>query len=95
MIFGWMRRQREEHLRRQNLTIDVGTLVNSAASRPKRLVLVDLGHGPEVWADYGQTTRFRKQGRIVLDAKLVLNPGEPAALASRLRLPLDRQVVRF
>ena len=95
MIFRWMRRQREEQLQHEGQTVEVRFLTDGAASRPDRLVLVNLGYGPELWAHYGQKTRFLKQGRILVDGKLVLDPGAPEALAARLRLPLERRVVRF
>ena len=95
MIFGWMRKRREEQLRLQGLTVEARALTEGASPRPNRLIQTDMGYGRELWADYGQTTRFRKQGRMVVSGKLVLDPGDPKALAAKLRLPLERKVVRF
>ena len=95
MIFEWFRRRRRRQLAELDQIVAGAALLDGTAPRPRRLFRIDFGYGPEVWAHYGDDIRFQKRGRLIRDASLVLEPGDPAVLAAALQVPLEWTMVKF
>jgi hypothetical protein len=95
MVFKWLKRRRINELAAAGAVVTASALERGEAPRPTRLVRTQLGYGYEIWADYGEVTRFRQTPRMIENGKLVTDVDDAAALASTLRVPLVVAGVRF
>lgn len=95
MIFNWLKKQRIKELAAAGAVVTATALVRGDVPRPRRLVRTQLGYGVEIWADYGEVTRFARKPPMVRDGKLVTGVDDAAALAATLQVPLARAGVRF
>jgi hypothetical protein len=95
MLFKWLKRRRIQGLAAAGVVVTATALVRGEVPRPKRLIRTQLGYGVEIWADYGEVTRFRQTPRMVQDGKLVTDVDDAAALAATLQVPLVAAGVRF
>ena len=76
-------------------TISVDAL-RACAKRPVRLVRINLGFGPEVWAQFDEQFRANKKDRTVVNGLLVDLAGEEAqVIAAELGVPFDHLSIRF
>ncbi|HEX3351126.1 MAG TPA: hypothetical protein VHS58_23770 [Acetobacteraceae bacterium] len=95
MIFSFLKRRRIEQLAAVGNVVTADALARGEAPRPRRLIRTQLGYGTEIWADYGEVTRFTRTPRMVRGGKLVIGVDDAAGLATKLQIPFEMITVRF